>query len=267
MVRSPGAFGPEVEVPAGADRGRDRRGAPGNRTERGDVERLARPGAPALVPLLVLAACAGEETSVSTAERPVAANPRYAATTTVLESPDHGPQLCLGGVLDSYPPQCGGPGVVGWGWAVVDPATATSDAQGAALSYAAGQPDFAGAWIDRSVDPASQADPVDETATNDPTRLVLNLRFTGDLARHEAEARAVWGGALCLTEAHHALAALEAVQTELHDELGALISDADEVRGVVRITVVVVEEGLQESLDDRYGAGVVQVTGALRPVP
>ena len=38
-------------------------------------------------------------------------------TATVLESAEHGPQLCLGGVLDSLPPQCGGPDMVGWDWA------------------------------------------------------------------------------------------------------------------------------------------------------
>jgi hypothetical protein len=48
------------------------------------------------------------------------AEQRYAVSTTVLESPDHGPQLCLGGVAESYPPQCGGPDVVGLDWAEVD---------------------------------------------------------------------------------------------------------------------------------------------------
>jgi hypothetical protein len=47
----------------------------------------------------------------------------YTATATVLEQqpgfgggPPHGPQLCLGGMLLSYPPQCGGPDIVGWDW-------------------------------------------------------------------------------------------------------------------------------------------------------
>lgn len=38
------------------------------------------------------------------------------AEATVLESPDHGPELCLGGVMESLPPQCGGPALVGWDW-------------------------------------------------------------------------------------------------------------------------------------------------------
>jgi hypothetical protein len=47
-------------------------------------------------------------------------NQRYAATGTILESPDHGPELCLGGVAESYPPQCGGLPLVGWDWNAVD---------------------------------------------------------------------------------------------------------------------------------------------------
>jgi hypothetical protein len=43
---------------------------------------------------------------------------RFRATSvTVLSSPDHGPQLCSA-VAESYPPQCGGPDIVGWDWSV-----------------------------------------------------------------------------------------------------------------------------------------------------
>ncbi len=65
---------------------------------------------------LLLAGCAG---AAGSAPAPVAAQ-RYAVSTTVLESPDHGPQLCLGWVAQSLPPQCGGPDVVGFAWADVD---------------------------------------------------------------------------------------------------------------------------------------------------
>jgi len=34
---------------------------------------------------------------------------------TVLESPDHGPQLCSS-VMESLPPQCAGPDIAGWQW-------------------------------------------------------------------------------------------------------------------------------------------------------
>lgn len=44
---------------------------------------------------------------------------RFRAFATVLESPEHGPQLCHA-VMDSYPPQCGGPDVAGWDWSGVE---------------------------------------------------------------------------------------------------------------------------------------------------
>jgi hypothetical protein len=40
---------------------------------------------------------------------------RYRVDASVLESPQHGPQLCLA-MAQSYPPQCGGMDVVGWSW-------------------------------------------------------------------------------------------------------------------------------------------------------
>jgi hypothetical protein len=49
----------------------------------------------------------------------VRARQLYEVTTTVLQDGRHGPQLCLGGVLDSLPPQCGGPDVVGLDWTTV----------------------------------------------------------------------------------------------------------------------------------------------------
>lgn len=40
----------------------------------------------------------------------------YGAFATIIETPDGGPQLCLGGVAESYPPQCGGPRLVDLDW-------------------------------------------------------------------------------------------------------------------------------------------------------
>lgn len=44
---------------------------------------------------------------------------RYRATFTVLENPQHGPQLCQT-VGDSDPPTCEGPDVLGWAWTGLD---------------------------------------------------------------------------------------------------------------------------------------------------
>ncbi|MGH2794200.1 MAG: hypothetical protein ACRDKG_07820 [Actinomycetota bacterium] len=44
----------------------------------------------------------------------------YETAATVLEGQGHGPELCLGAVADSYPPQCGGVPLEGWDWNAVD---------------------------------------------------------------------------------------------------------------------------------------------------
>ena len=239
----------------------------------------------------------------------------YAVSTTVLESPDHGPQLCLGGVQESLPPQCSGPDIVNWnweeapsketvngvtwgdyivagtfdgerftlteppqapeaatqmstmdftspcpeppgGWQVVDDSKATDDALNTTLQRVDTDPDFAGAWLDQSAAPG----------TNDPRRLVLNLRFTDDLERHEREVRATWGGALCITEAERSQAELASIQQALGGTEGLLSSSVEVVRNVLQVTVILDRDGkLQRELDERYGAGVVEVDSALKP--
>jgi hypothetical protein len=44
---------------------------------------------------------------------------RFRATGTILESPEHGPQLCHA-VAESFPPQCSGLDVAGWDWSAVE---------------------------------------------------------------------------------------------------------------------------------------------------
>ncbi|MGH2591791.1 MAG: hypothetical protein ACRDGW_13485, partial [Actinomycetota bacterium] len=56
----------------------------------------------------------------SPSEEPPISSQLYEANTTILESRDHGPELCLGGVADSYPPQCGGVPIANWDWDLVD---------------------------------------------------------------------------------------------------------------------------------------------------
>ncbi len=41
---------------------------------------------------------------------------RSAGLVTILGQGDQAAELCLGGVAESYPPQCGGPQIVGWTW-------------------------------------------------------------------------------------------------------------------------------------------------------
>lgn len=258
---------------------------------------------------------------------PPAEEQRYTATAIVLESPAHGPQLCLGGVAESYPPQCGGPDLVGWdwdqvpgeesangttwgtytvvgtwdgraltltqppsepqppepshdedrfatpcpepegGWQVVDPSRTDDAAMQEAIGHANAQPDVGGVWLDQSINPAAREEPIDEERMNDPSKLVLNASFTGDLARHEAALREWWGGPLCVSEARFSRGELEDVRREVEAEVGDRMtySALDEVRGRVEIGVQV-DDGLQQRMDERYGDGVVVVDAALRPV-
>lgn len=79
---------------------------------------MTRPRTAALALALLLAA-----TACATAEPPGAqrapGEQRYRVTGTVLENSEHGPQLC-NTMMDSLPPQCGGPDVVGWDWSKVE---------------------------------------------------------------------------------------------------------------------------------------------------
>jgi len=283
---------------------------------------MVRLGPLLIVLSIVVAACGDGSEAASTADI------RYRGTGTVLESPEHGPQLCTG-VESSYPPQCAGFALVGWdwadvqgeesangttwgdftvtgtwdgealtlteapkaptpgsdgsgadtgtdfatpcpapdgGWVVVDPGTATQKALEAAIAYAEAQPDAGGAWIDQSINPAASEPTIDEEATNDPTRLVLNLTFTGDLAEHEADLREIWGGSLCVSKASAGASELADIRAEVEDEVGTFDSSSiDATTGRVDIAVPV-DEGFQDRFDERYGPGVVRVTATLTPV-
>ncbi len=67
-----------------------------------------------IVPIAVVIAAAVTIASRGSGEQ------EYETHTTVLESPQHGPELCLGGVATSLPPQCGGVPITNWDWDEVD---------------------------------------------------------------------------------------------------------------------------------------------------
>jgi len=50
----------------------------------------------------------------------IVAEGQVAGQGTVLQLDGQAPVLCLGAVAESYPPQCGGPEIVGWDWEAVD---------------------------------------------------------------------------------------------------------------------------------------------------
>jgi hypothetical protein len=275
--------------------------------------------------MLLLAAC-GDDTVDSPGAPPGDGPVHYTATATVLESPDHGPQLCLGGVATSLPPQCGGPDIVGWdweevdgwesaagttwgeyqvvgtfddgvftltepaqaagyldepfpmpdfsspcpepdgGWQVTDPDRADVDAIDAPRTYAEAQPEYAGLWVDDPRQHLTDEGPDHLDDSGDGRPMILNVAFTGDLDRHEAELRERWGGALCVTEMERPYEDLLGVQEEVMRIDGVLSSGISTLDNRVELQVVLDDGDLQRELDEQYGPGFVAVESALTPV-
>jgi hypothetical protein len=288
---------------------------------------------PAVIPLLLAGCAAGAPAAGAPAAgapaHTVRAQPnRYQVTATVLQSREHGPELCLDIVLTSFPPQCGGVPVTNWrwdqvegeqavsgttwglfrlvgtydgasftvvraerapqtpqpshaeqfknepkspcpqpkgGWEVPDPARRSERYLETVSRAARAQPDFAGLWL-------SYLEPMGNNVAEQPGEFVLNVAFTGDLARHRTELRPQWGGRLCVTRQQRSYHQLLRIQRELQGaaaaDLGVQVLDTgiDEYANAVDLRVVVLDAQARKAIDQRYGAGAVQATAALTPV-
>lgn len=81
---------------------------------------------------LAVTACNGEDNGANAGSNPSpvpdvdAPSPEGMLTTdypaTVMDTGEN-PELCLGAIAESYPPQCGGPQLIGWDWDDQDPET------------------------------------------------------------------------------------------------------------------------------------------------
>ena len=89
----------------------------------GDTEGMrSSRSARSLLPLVLAAvlattACAG---GTSPGAEPTPTSTDVVGQGTVIQAADDQAQLCLGAVLESYPPQCTGVPLVGWDWGTVD---------------------------------------------------------------------------------------------------------------------------------------------------
>jgi hypothetical protein len=280
----------------------------------------------ASIPLLLLAGCAASDPP---ARRAAPTQPRYQATGMVLQHKDQGPQLCLGAIATSYPPQCEGLAIRNWrwdqvegeesaggatwgsyqvvgtydgtsftvasaalvppegrpshqeqfedepkpgcpepagGWETPDPARRSERHLEAVRQLARAQPDFAGLWL-------SYLEPMGNNVAEDPGEFVLNVAFTGELARHQAELRPRWGGRLCVTRQQRSYRRLQEIQGELEGAVGSdlglrvLSTGLREDANAVSLMVEVLENQAREAIDARYGADAVEATAALVPVP
>lgn len=155
----------------------------------------------------------------------------------------------------------------GGGWPRPDPDMTSREDLLAAIRAAEDEPDSAGAWIDYLTEPTNV-----QEMQGAGENIVLVLAFTGDAERHESEARQHWGGGLCIWIHERTQRELGEIQSAMGDpwvkELGieTTWSDTDIVNGIVSIGVIVSTPEFEAELARRYGAGVVRVLPALRPV-
>jgi hypothetical protein len=222
---------------------------------------LAGPGMAALA-AVVLAACAAPgypgaepvpvpEPGVAPQAEPASAKPASASAPaaraaegeligqgTVLQVGDALPRFCLGGVMESYPPQCSGPPIDNWDWALAGQSETASGVTWGAYAVT-------GTW-----------DGTIFTRTGAPVPLSLYdaLPFE-DPRLHEGRR-----GPASRQE-------LERIQQEIFSGVGDdLPLSAVPGDGYLTVTVVYDDGSLQERWDADYGVGVVVVLSALRPL-
>ncbi len=241
---------------------------------------------------------AGTETTL-----PATVAPEYAANITVLESPDHGPQLC-GFVLTSLPPQCSGPDVVGWDWADIDGEESAGGTtwgafyvvgtwDGASLSLT--EPPTAPVPVPHVPDvdfttPCEELRSVDADAVVgidagipgvatgasdyaggwwDSTYGVLNVAFTGEVDRHRAEVSEVYSGRLCVLEFEHTEGELAAAQSRLSDPpagVWLIATGQNVVDNEVSVDVMVADATTESWVRERVGDVAFTVRALLQPV-
>ena len=176
----------------------------------------------------------------------------FDGTTFTLTEPPSKPQLSPPvpsfGFVDACPVPAGG-------FPVVDATKGADDARSAAFQYADRQADHAGTWVG-------------------PDHETLNLTFTGDLARHEREIRAVWGGKLCVARQERRAGEVGRVAQEITTDpavtaAGVYVTSAhsDPVRNRVYAHVFIADAAAQYWLDHKYGKGMVYLQPFLYPVP
>ena len=212
-----------------------------------------------------------------------------------------GPEMCLGGVAESYPPQCGGAALADFEWGDVgfeeasgvtwgsyaltgtyDGTTFTvTDAIPAALYDAMAEPEqdpLGAACDDATTTDTSKATPEDMDATLAAasalptyasawlTGNTISVAVTGDAEGAEAELRRTWGGMLCVTTVERTDADLNQVNQELQAALGdQLLTSGSFAPDTLDAQVVFDDGSIQDWADATYGDGLVTISSALEP--
>jgi hypothetical protein len=226
---------------------------------------------------------------------------RYRVSTTVLESRDHGPQLCLGGIATSYPPQCGGPDIAGWSWDGVpgkesangttwaavtligtfDGKTFTLTAPPAPPTPARAQTyDFSPACTNPDGDPHADATTFTQPDDHDVGAVWVTaeqgiynvVARPGAAGRVRQQIRQTFAGLLCIVERDQpSRASLLELQQRVHAEAegsplaGVFSSSLEERRGVVVVGCAIADDVSVAWAREHWGPSVV-LEGSLQPV-
>jgi hypothetical protein len=155
---------------------------------------------------------------------------------TVIEKPDSPPELCLGPVRESWPPQCEGIALIGWDW-TANPPDAQSEA-GAPVTR----------WGVYAVDGTFDGDS-------------LTVTRAVSLALYDAMAEP---SPTPVAPPDLSAAEWDAVDAAVRAVPGLITVDRVDEAGPLVVTVVYDDGAIQRWADASFGAGAVVVTSALR---
>jgi hypothetical protein len=147
------------------------------------------------------------------------------------------------------------------GWVAHDPSRVSRNDFTTAMHAAEAEPDSTAVWIDYLEEPVGE-----QTGP-----FIGVFGFTGDLERHDAELRELWGGPTCVFRQTTPHRELRRIQRDLADGGAAVMgldqtySGIDMTSNVVEVGAVVTSEEIEQALAERYGEGKVTVVPALEP--
>jgi hypothetical protein len=116
--------------------------------------------------------------------------------------------------------------------------------------------DFVGLWT------------VQKGPIADPGKDIYTVVYTGNVATHRAELRAIWPGPLCVIQQPRSMAQLHAIEQTLAtnpDGLQVISTGIDPVHDQLTVETVLALPADQRRLDHRFGIGVIRLTSQLQP--
>jgi hypothetical protein len=151
------------------------------------------------------------------------------------------------------------------GWTIRDRSRFTLDDFQAVEAAAQGAADYVGEWSDGTT-------PVDGAVRLSP-EAVRMFAFTGDAATHQAQLEAIWGGPICVVQRPYSLDELRAAITAIDGSFGTQLGidvfeiGPDAVGDRVDVTTTVATPAMQAAVEQRFGAGLVNLMPLLTIVP